>query len=144
MPQNNTTVGRDVVVRVITAQGTPLAIPGVTGFHSKPDNTLQKVQYMNGETKNFRFPLGWSGSIMLERQDDTVDHYFADLEAGYYLGNDEQPGSIDETISEPDGSLSQYRYIGVMLQLTDAGDKAGDKTVGMSLAFAASKRIKVL
>ena len=73
-----------------------------------------------------------------------LDRYIAQQEATYYAGGNELPSSIDETITEPDGSISQYRYTGVMIQLTDAGDKAGDKTINQSLSFAASRRLEVL
>lgn len=144
MPQNGFSVGRDVVIRVTTADGTPLTLTGITGFHSKPDNTTQRIQMMDGTVRNLRFPAGWSGSMMVERQGNDLDRYIAQQEANYYAGGNELPSSIDETITEPDGSVSQYRYTGVMIQLTDAGDKAGDKTINQSLSFAASRRLEVL
>jgi hypothetical protein len=84
-----------------------------------------------------------SGTFDLERQDSKVYDYLAQLEANYYAGLNEQPVTITETITEVSGAVTQYRYLGVLLRLDDAGDKAGDSTVKQRLSFTAQRRIKV-
>lgn len=139
MPINGFTVGRDVTLTVTTDSG-PLDLNLITNFRSKPEQTEQKTKGIDGVTRHVRFPDGWSGSFDISRTDSTVDDYFAQLEANYYAGINEQPGTITETITEVSGAVSQYRYTGVLLKLDDAGEFAGDKVVTQKLSFVASRR----
>jgi len=143
MPVNGFTVGRDVTLTVIDGSGSPLPLGLITNFTSKQETTEQKVKGLDGITRPVKFYDGWSGSFDIERQDSTVDNYFAGLEEDYYAGISEKPSSITETITEVDGSVSQYKYQGVLLKLDDAGGKSGDKTVAQKLSFYASRRIKM-
>ena len=143
MPINGYTVGRDVVVSIMTSTG-PLRIRQITGFKSKPDMTDQKIKRLDGVTDHLRFPDGWTGSFEVERQDATVDNYFAQLEANYYAGQNEQACEINETIENPDGSVSQFKYTGVLLKLDDAGDKKGNASVKQMISFLATRRLKVV
>jgi len=142
MPVNGYSVGKDVSLDITGPNG-PLRFNQITEFKSKPETTDLKVKGLDGITKHVRFPDGWSGGFNVERQDSTIDDYFAQLEANYYAGINENPLTITETITEVNGSVTQYRYLGVLLKLDDAGEKAGDKTVKQVISFMASRRIKV-
>ena len=142
MPLNGYSVGRDISLNIIGQSG-PLAFSQITGFKSKPDTTDQKIKGLDGITRHLRFPDGWSGSFAIERQDSTLDDYWAQLEANYYAGINEQPISITQTIQEVNGSISQYRYLQVLLTIDDAGDYEGDKSVKQTLKFVAARRVKV-
>jgi hypothetical protein len=142
MPINGFSAGRDIAVNIQTPTG-PLELSLVTKFTSKPENTDVKVKGMDGRTRNLRFPNGWSGSFEIERQDSTVDDYFALDEASYYAGVNIQSSTITETITDPDGSVSQYQFVGVMFKLDDAGSWEGDKTVKQKISFVAEQRIKL-
>jgi hypothetical protein len=142
MPVNGYTVGRDIVICVQTPSG-PLTLNGVTKFTKKRDTTNKKVKLINGVTDPLVFPDGWSGAIEIERQDSTVDDYFAALEAGYYAGQNQESGTITETITEVSGAISQYQYTRVVLNLTNAGDAMADETVKLTIDWSASRRIKL-
>lgn len=141
MPMNNYSVGRDITLAITTANG-QLATHNVTKFSSKPDVVQNKVKPLSGQVIHQRFFDGWTGSMDIERADSSLDDYFADLEAGYYAGNNESPCSITEIIQEPDGSVSEYQYTGVVLTLTNAGDWASDTTVKQTVGWVAGRRIK--
>src|ERR1700682_1229246 len=143
MPVHQSSGGRDITLSVVTASG-PLNFNLITSFKSKPDTTDAKVKGLDGITRHVRFMDGWSGSFMIERQDSTVDDYFAQIEANYYAGLSEQGATITETITEPSGQMTQYRYIRVLLRLDDAGEWRGDATVKQSLSFVSSNRLKIL
>lgn len=68
-----------------------------------------RVKRLDGITDHVRFFDGWSGSFDIERQDATLDNYFAQLEANYYAGINESPAQIYETIQEANGAVSQFR-----------------------------------
>jgi len=142
MPVNGFSVGRDVTLTIVSPSG-PLNFSLITDFTSKPEQTEKKIKGLDGVTRHARFPDGWTGSFSIERQDSTVDDYFAALEANYYAGLNEQPCTITETITEASGAVSQFRYLNVLLKLDDAGDWSGDNTVKQKISFLASQRQKI-
>lgn len=142
MPINGFTVGRDATLTIVTASG-PLNLNLVTGFSSRQDSQETRVKGLDGVTRHVRFYDGWSGSFSVERADSVVDDYFAQLESNYYAGLNEQPATITETITEVNGSVTQYRYLNVLLKLDDAGSFAGDATVKQRLSFVSARRQKV-
>ncbi|PHV13709.1 hypothetical protein CSQ90_27065 [Janthinobacterium sp. BJB303] len=142
MPLNGYSVGRDLSLDIIGPNG-PVNLNQIVGFTAKPDVTDKKIKGLDGITRHLRFPDGWSGSFDLERQNNVVDDYFSTLEANYYAGLNESPATITETIQEVDGSVSQYRFLQVLLTLEDAGSFKGDDTVHQKVRFVAARRVKV-
>lgn len=142
MPVNSFSVGRDVALTIVTASG-PLNLNLITGFQSSPEMAEVKVKGLDGVTRHVRFHDGWRGGFDVERADSKVDDYFAQIEANYYAGINEQPATLTETITEVNGAVSQYRYLNVLLSLTDAGKWMGDQTVKQKLSFVASQRQKI-
>jgi hypothetical protein len=142
MPLNNYTIGRDISLNIIGPNG-PLAFSQIIGFQSKPDTTDQKIKGLDGVTRHLRFPDGWSGTFELERQNSTLDDYWVQLEDNYYAGLNETPISVTETIREVNGSISQYRYVDVLLTIDDAGSYKGDKSVNQKIKFVSARRLKV-
>src|SRR5262249_43238712 len=107
------------------------------------DTTDFKVKLINGSTPTLIFRDGWSGSFMFDRQDSAVDDYIAQLEADYFLGIQHPGSTITETITEVNGSVTQYRYTRCVFKLSDAGSWKGDSTVKMALDFMAERRLKI-
>lgn len=143
MPLNSFSVGRDISLDITGPNG-PLLFSQITSFHRKQDSTDQKIKSLDGVTRHLRFFDGWSGDFEIERQDPTIDRYFSQLEANYYQGLNELPVTITETITEVDGSISQFRYVQVLLKLEDAGTYKGDASVHMKVSFVAARRIQVV
>ncbi|WP_042298956.1 hypothetical protein [Paraburkholderia kururiensis] len=142
MSINNFSVGRDISLDIVTGSG-PLQINLITGFQSNQESTEVKVKGLDGVTRFVRFFDGWKGKFEVERQDATLDQYFSQLEQNFYSGIGESAVTITETISEASGSVSQYRYLGVLLKFDDAGDWKGDATVKQVVSFVASRRIQI-
>lgn len=142
MPLNGFTIGRDVTPNINTPSGA-LSPSLITKFTAKPETTKKKVKGLDGRTRHLIFPDGWTGAFEVERQDSTVDDFFAAQEAGYYNGQNLLPSTITQTITEVNGSVSQYQYNGVVFSLDDAGDWAGDDTVKQKISFEAETRIKI-
>lgn len=139
---NGYSVGRDITVNINTANG-PLRLDSITKFNRKPNKEQKQIRLLNGRRINLNFPDGWSGDLEVARQDSTLDDYQAQLEADYYDGLGIPGATITETITEPNGAVNQYRYIGVTLFLEDAGSWGGNESVNQRVAFEAEKRIKV-
>jgi hypothetical protein len=142
MPQQGFSVGRDVSLVLILSDGSSLPLNKVTSWKAKPDTTTQKVKGLDGSILHLRWHEGWNGSFNIERRDALIDQYFAQIEAAYHAGNDEKPAVLQQTIQEPDGTISQYRFTDVLLTYDDAGDWQADKTVSQSVSFVAHRRIQ--
>jgi len=93
MPIQGYSVGRDYTLVIQTSTGA-LQPNKITAFKSKQDVTDVRVKRLDGITDHVRFFDGWSGSFDIERQDATLDNYFAQLEANYYAGINESPAQI--------------------------------------------------
>lgn len=142
MPVNNFTVGRDLSFVIVAPTGT-LTINGITDYTPKPMFTDLKHKGIDGKTRHGEIPDGWEISIKLDRKDPTLDKYFAQLEASYFAGVNIQNGNITETITESDGSVSQFRYTDVVLKFDDAGSFKGDSFVSQAITAMADRRIQV-
>jgi hypothetical protein len=143
MAMNNFNTGRDLTLNIVGYQGTIVSFPLLTGFDAKQSTNNIKIKGMDGVVRFLDIPDGWSGTLSFERQDATWDTYFSSLESDYYSGVNIQAASITETMQNPDGSTSQYRFTGVMFKYDDAGSWMGDKNVPIKLSWSAGRRIKV-
>ncbi|HHS9775819.1 TPA: hypothetical protein ACTW8Y_000448 [Raoultella ornithinolytica] len=142
MPLNGYTVGRDVQVDINTAYGT-VTIPVIIAFDANPKVNQVDVTKITGETDTLMIPKNWEGSIEAERQDATLDRWWAQWESDYFAGVNRAAGTITETITESNGGVSVFRYIGVQFNFTGAGKKQGDQTVRQTMTFTAKRRLQV-
>jgi len=142
MSLNGFSVGRDIALNIQTPTG-GLSLNLITKFSAKPETTDKKVKGIDGRTRHLSFPDGWSGSFEVERQDSTIDDFFAAQEASYYNGKSVTASTITETITEASGAVSQYQFTGVIFTYDDAGDWSGDDSVKQKIKFYAETRIKV-
>ncbi len=144
MSQQGFSIGRDVTLVVVLPTGLTLRLDKVTGWTAKQDTSDQKIKGLDGSIDHLRWYEGWTGSFKIERRSSIIDDYFAQLEANYYADIDEPPAFIQQTIKEPNGVVTQYRFEKVLLKYDDAGDWASDKSISQTVSFMASKRIKQL
>ena len=135
--------GRDVVLDVMTPTG-PLRLPTtVTDWEAKPKyKTIESIA-LSGENNHANVPIGWTGTIGLDRTDNVVGDFFVQLEALYYSGVNIGYATILETISESNGATTQYRYTKVALRLEEGGKFVGDDRVQVKIGFDASRKIKL-
>jgi hypothetical protein len=144
MTVNNFTTGRDVSVQLNTSYG-PLTIPptAILSFEADPEVTKLKSKGIDGTSRHAVIPDCWKGTILIDRLDHSVDDFWGRFEADYFANNSTGTGTIIERIQEQDGSISVWRYDGVVITLEKAGSYAADKKVEQTLSFEAAHRIKV-
>lgn len=142
MPSNNFSLGRDVTIQIATPTGVLNLPPTTTGFESKPQYNKLKSIGLDGVNRGASIPTGWDGTISIDRSNNVVDAYFAQIEAAYYAGQNLQYCTITETIRETNGAVSQYRYTGVCLSFDEAGNKTGDNKIEQKIGFFASQRLQ--
>jgi hypothetical protein len=142
MPINNYSIGKDISYSVVTPSG-PLTLNGKTGYSVKPMFTDLNHKGLNGINVHGVIPDGWQIELQFDRTDPNVDNYFAQLEADYFAGVNQQGGTIFENIVEKDGSITSFRYTDVILKYDNAGNWKGDSLIPISVTAMASRRIKV-
>lgn len=145
MPVNDFNVGRDLTFDIFDPNdGGVIEFKTITGFERKQEASEVKVKGIDGIVRYGYLPDGWSFSMELARAGNEVDDYFTRLENLYYGGQNVLSGQITETITEVNGTISQYRYERVVMQLSDAGSVKGDAEVKMKIDGKASRRRKVV
>lgn len=142
MPINNFSIGKDISYTVVTSSGT-LTLNGKTGYSVKPMFTDINHKGLGGLNVHGVIPDGWQIELQFDRTDPNVDNYFAQREADYFNGVNQQGGTIFENIVEKDGSITSFRYTDVSLKYDNAGNWKGDSLIPISVTATASRRIKV-
>lgn len=116
---------------------------GVVGFTSRQNTRKESSHGIDGISRFQYIPQGWEGTITIDRFDRLLDDTINEFE-NLYLEGGHVPGCwINETIREPDGTVSQWRYENVVFSLPDAGAKEQDKKIAMRLEWSASFRKKI-
>lgn len=143
MPLNGLSSGIDHKLTFTDANGVQ-NFTIIENFTSKEDATTDKLVAMDGTVRHPKFHQGWSGSFVLERNSNFMDNYIAAQEAAYYQGLDQINLTITETITENNGTVSQYQYLQVVIYLEDAGNWSGTEIVKQSASFVASRKVQLV
>jgi hypothetical protein len=141
MPINGISVGRDVVLTFSNNAGT-IITNRIKMFSSKQKTSNRETAALDGINRHINIPMGWEGNFEMERTSSVIDDYFAAQETLYYSGQNIPTITITETITESNGSTSQYQYIGVVMTLDTAGDWKADEYVTQKVTFSAQQRNK--
>jgi hypothetical protein len=144
MPINSLNVGRDVVLDIVDpANGGVLGWTTITSFQARQKSRQLQSIAMDGTNNYAELPQGWDLSFQVDRSSPVVDNYFATLENNYFTGIPTVGAQVTETVSEVDGSTSQYRYENLTLKLADSGLKSGDNYIKMKIEGSASRRRQI-
>lgn len=145
MPVNGWSVGRDVTVTLAGPGGVSIIIPSsqVTHFDAKPLKREDWHRPLNSPPMPIYMPDGWRGTVEFDRGNNTLDQFQATLESNFWNGTNTLSGTILETITENDGSVSQYQFDGVMYWVDDPGNFRADSKVQQRLEFCAGTRTPV-
>ncbi len=142
MPINQLNIGRDVSVDINLPNG-PVRFSNVTDFNPKQITKRQESQGIDGISRYQEIPAGWEGSIEIDRANSNVDLAISYLEGLYFAGVNVPPSTINQTITEPAGGITQWRFWGVQFKLDDQGSWKGDSKVTQKLSWVASGRVLV-
>lgn len=144
MALNQLNFGHAVTVTVISPlSGNVLTLTNVTEFDSKQNSEKIKSAPLNAKVIFAHIPNGWTGTVTFDRQDNSIDEFFAAMEAAYWSNSKTFDGAIFESITELDGTISQYKYEGVTFTFEDAGKKTSQTKITLKLAFEASDRVVI-
>jgi hypothetical protein len=141
MPVSGLTVGRDLSLQINTGTTTlNLTSNDITSFDSQPMAKMDDYTPISGIIDPLLFPLGWKINMEVARTGPSVDEWWAQLEALYFNGGNIPSGTIYETITEKDGTTTQWIYTNVQLKLEDAGMFKGNDYVTQKLTGQAARK----
>lgn len=145
MPVNGFTVGRDITVTISGPGNNSIVISSdqVTMFDAKPGKKEVWSRPLNVPPQPVYMPDGWRGTIHVDRSDATLDTFLANLELNYWNGENTLPGSVLETITEDDGSVTQWQFPLCMFWVDDPGSYHADGLVVQRLEFCCGTRKRV-
>jgi hypothetical protein len=139
MPLTGISVGKDIIVSFADTNGL-ITTNRVKNWVSNQKTNKRETIALDGINRHANFPIGWEGSFEMERVSPAVDNYLAAVELAYQNGTTIPGITITETITEADGTVSQFQYTPVVIQLDSAGSWMGDDFVTQKVSFAASFR----
>ncbi|OBR52332.1 hypothetical protein [Paraburkholderia tropica] len=145
MGVNSFNIGRDgSQITIIDSLAGQVTFNGMISFDSRARTKKLESEQITGGTIFRNVPNGHEGTFEFDRQDGSIEAYFALLEANFYAGATPPSASITQTITELDGTVSQYQYVGVQLDLSDAGAWKGLDKVNPKVGWVASRKIPLL
>jgi hypothetical protein len=137
-------VGKDNTIDFIDPlTGTLRSFAIIVSVQIKPENKKISSNAMDGTNRFAYLPQGGTINITFDRGSGDLDRFAADLEAAYYAGGTIPQSQITQTIKELDGSISQFRFEGVAVNVNDLGTWKGDDKVNPTLEAAYGRRVKV-
>lgn len=144
MPINSFSVGKDVTLDIVSPIGGLVALSNITNFNSRQMTVDRNSHGIDGINRFLDIPSGWEGSFKLDRNTQNYDLWITQIEAAYYAGTPLNPGTITETITNPDGTVMQFQYQGCSFKFPNVGEWSGDNKVEQTLDFRASKRVQIV
>lgn len=127
----------------IVANGVVLVTTTLTQFTDKQQTIDLKHRPLNGPPVHKKINDGWEGSFEIDRDGPVLDDFFSSEETQYYAGAPNADIFITKTVTEADGSISQYRHEGVMLKFDDGGVYKQDDKVSQKVSFMSTLRPKI-
>jgi hypothetical protein len=144
MPAAGYSVGRDTKLVVVDQNsGNVITWPIVSVADFKPDFKQLQWIALDGTNSFAEIPQGWTVNLTVDRAGPNLMDYAVAVENDYYLGNPSATVYLQQTVTNPDGSVSQYRFVNGAVKLTDAGKFSGDDKVTQSASARFSRCLKV-
>jgi hypothetical protein len=139
---NPYTIGRDCQV-VLLWNGIRVDLRDVIGFQAEQQVKLQRSDPLNSAPVEFNTPAGWRGQFQIDRGSSALDDLVAAIEAAFWNAGTIGSGTIYQYVSEPDGSMSTYEFVGVALTLANSGHYKAESIVTQTVNFFASQRNRI-
>lgn len=114
-------IGTDFVSLVIidNSTGQPIDLGGrLVSFEDKPDVSISKSDGIDNGGKVFkrRIPEGYTGTIVIDRRNDSWEAVEADMDAKFYDNGEDRRFTVTATKRDADSrQLKTYQYLGAIL-----------------------------
>jgi hypothetical protein len=141
---NSFNVGRDgAQLTIMDSSFGTVTINGIIRFEAKPAVVKLKSVGIDGRIRYRYVPDGHELSFEIDRQDPTYEQYFAQKEANYYAQLSPAAIFVTWTISNLDGSVSQYQYSDMDAAPEDDGTWEGQAKVTQKFTAQAGRKIQL-
>lgn len=145
MPTGNFSIGHDISVDVVDGEtGAVITFDQLTNFTAKPITKMINSEPIGDKPLFAEAPNGWSGTFDMDRTSPAADLYFASKEAEYWAGGNPLTGTVNQIITEKDGSLTQFRFPGAALVMEDPGNWKSAEKVTQRVKWTARSRDRIL
>ncbi|MBR0693676.1 hypothetical protein [Bradyrhizobium lablabi] len=101
---------------------------------SMPYNRVPRYGYV---------PDGFKIDFSITRTGAALEDFMVAASASFNAGAIQKPGYLQETIINPDGSISRYQYTEMVIFLTDHGEISRDKPVTLALEGMSSEKVPI-
>jgi hypothetical protein len=144
MPVNGMNVGVDYSISYYDGtSGTLIDLGDVQDVKiSAQKHDIKSMPY-NAPPRYGFVPDGFKIDFTITRTGSAIEDFMVAAEASFNAGQVQSAGYLNETITNPDGSVSRYQYTGFVVFLTDHGNISRDKNVTLSLTGYASTKVSI-
>src|SRR5581483_12350595 len=130
--------GRDTTIVLIGPFG-QVNLSNIVGFDAKQDTVDLKSNRLDGVKMNAYLPDGWSGTITVDRGDNSLDVLLAGIEQNWFAGTYTYC-TMFQYVTEVGGVQTVMAYDNVAVKLGDAGNFQPDAIVKQTLNWTANRR----
>jgi hypothetical protein len=101
---------------------------------SRPYNQPPKFGYI---------PDGYRVDFTITRTGSQLENLQVAMEVAFNNGTNSLPGYLNETVQNPDGSITRYQYQQFCFWMTDVGEVARERVITQRLEGMASQKIQL-
>lgn len=144
MPVNGMTVGRDYSLAYYDQNsGTIVDLGDVQNVKiSAQKHDIKSMPY-NDVPKFGYIPDGYKISFTIARTNSKLEDFQLAASQRFNSGNIVKPGFLNETVTNPDGTVSRYQYTGFVFFVTDLGEVSREQVVKMQAEGMASDKKQI-
>lgn len=102
-----------------------------------------KSQPYNRQPRYGYVPDGFQIDFTITRTGSALENFMVASAANFNAGGIQKPGYLQETINNPDGTISRYQYTEMVIFLDDHGTISRDKPVTLKLEGMASDKVQI-
>lgn len=88
-------------------------------------------------------PDGFKIDFTITRSSSDLEDLMVTFNNNFSAGKVIRPGYLNESVNNPDGSISRYQYTNFVVFLTDHGDISREKVVTLRLEGWASRKVSI-
>lgn len=144
MPVNGMNVGVDYTISYFDGvSGALINLGDVQQAKITAQKHDIKSQPYNGVPRFGFVPDGFKIDFTITRTGQQLEDLAVLNSANFNAGSVMSPGFLNQTINNPDGSISRYQYTNFVVFLTDHGDISREKNVTLTLEGFASDKVKI-
>lgn len=103
---------------------------------------IKSMPYNNSPRYGY-VPDGYKIDFSITRTGADIENFMVAAEASFNAGNVQKPGFLNQTTINPDGTISRYQYVNMVIYLTDHGNVQRDAVVKLALEGFASGKTRI-